>query len=97
MFLSIAGQSRHFFVLSSMLLFWTFVPAFAQISEVHTFKNVRMGGGDWYRGSNTASPSKTWFMPGPTWAAPTAGTRLLRNGYPSPSLRETIRPTIWGC
>lgn len=44
-FLSLAGLNRQFLALSSMLLFLTFDPAFSQTSEVHTFKNVRMGGG----------------------------------------------------
>jgi hypothetical protein len=44
-FLSLAGPNRQFFALTSLFIFWVLVPAFSQTSEVHTFKNVRMGGG----------------------------------------------------
>ncbi|MHA4739551.1 fibronectin type III domain-containing protein [Dyadobacter sp. MSC1_007] len=44
-FLSFHRPTHRFFVLSLMLIFWTFAPGFSQTSEVHTFKNVRMGGG----------------------------------------------------
>jgi hypothetical protein len=80
----IAGRAEpSVFALTSLFIFWVLVPAFSQTSEVHTFKNVRMGGGGLVSGIEYSPAQQDLVYARTDVVVPTAGIRVYRSGYPS--------------